>query len=92
MASFDERLTPTLDGYASFLREQGLALPKHRLYLVRWVKDFLLFAKEHTGCTCEQKLGLFLAGVARSRGNWSSEETINARRKPPDRDPCQGFL
>ena len=40
-----------LDGYANFLRETELALPKHQPCLVRWVKDFLLFAKEHGGYT-----------------------------------------
>ena len=63
MASFDERLTEMLDGYANFLRKKDLALPKHQPYLVRWVKDFLLFAREHGGYTFEQTLDLFLAEV-----------------------------
>ena len=38
-----------LDGYAQFLREKDLALPKHQPCLVRWVREFLLFAQEHGG-------------------------------------------
>ena len=46
------------------LQEKDLALLKHQPYLVRWVKDFLLFAKEHGGYTFEQTLDLFLAQSA----------------------------
>ena len=44
-----ERLETVLDGYANFLREKDLALPKYRPYPVRWVREFLLFAQEHGG-------------------------------------------
>ena len=52
------------DVYAKFLREKELALARHQPYLVRWVKDFLVFAKEHVGYTFEQTLDLFLAEAA----------------------------
>jgi len=51
MAGCDERLRRILDGYAKCLREKDLALPKRQPYWVRWVKDCLLFAKEHGGDT-----------------------------------------
>jgi len=42
-----EHLQAVLDGYAKFLRDKDLALPKHQPYLVRWVREFLLFAQGH---------------------------------------------
>ena len=43
------RLKTALDGYAKFLKDKDLALPKQQPYLVRWVREFLLFAREHGG-------------------------------------------
>lgn len=82
MAGFDERLTQILDGYANFVREKELALPKHQPYLVRWVKDFLLFAKEHGGYTFEQTLDLFLAEVGGRVGTkpWQFRQAADAIR------------
>ena len=51
------------DGYAKFLRDRQLGPPKHRPYLVRWVRQFLLFARQHAGYTFEQMLERFLAEV-----------------------------
>ena len=51
-----------LDGYANFLQERELALSKHQQYLVRWVREFLHFAREHGGYTFEQTLDFFPAG------------------------------
>ena len=56
-----ERLKGVLNGYAKFMREKDLALPKHEPCLVRWVREFLLDAQEHGGYTFEQILDLFLA-------------------------------
>jgi hypothetical protein len=56
-----------LDGYAQFLQEKKflqdkkLALDKHQPYLVRWVREFLLFARAHAGYSFEQTLKRFLA-------------------------------
>ncbi len=61
MSSGGERFQEVLNGYAKFLCEKDLAPPKHQPYLVRWVRDFLLFAQEHGGYTFEQTLDLFLA-------------------------------
>ncbi len=82
MAGFDERLKKILDGYASFVREKELALPKRQPYLVRWVKDFLLFAKEHGGYTFEQTLDLFLAEVGGRVGTkpWQLQQAADAIR------------
>jgi len=63
MSLSGEHLQAVLDGYAKFLHEKALAIPKHQPYLVRWVRDFLLFAQEHGGYTFEQTLDLFLADV-----------------------------
>jgi len=63
MTGSHDRLTEAFDDYANILQGKDLALPKHQPYLVRWVKDFLLFAKEHVGHTFEQTLDLFLPEV-----------------------------
>lgn len=68
MAETDDRLQAVLNGYAKFLREKELALPKHQPYLVRWVKEFLHFARAHAGYTFGQTLDLFLAEVGRRVG------------------------
>ena len=41
-----ERLQAALDGYAKFLCEKDLSLPKQRSNMVRLVREFLLFARE----------------------------------------------
>ena len=46
-----QRVQAVLDGYARFLLDRDLALPKHQPYLVRWVREFLAFATDHAGCT-----------------------------------------
>ena len=56
MAETGHRLRAVLDGYAKFLRDKDLALPKHQPYLVRWVREFLHLAGEHSGYTFEQTL------------------------------------
>jgi hypothetical protein len=38
-------------------------MDKHRPYLVRWVREFLLFARARAGYSFEQTLDLFLAEV-----------------------------
>jgi len=63
-----QRLQAALDGYAKFLQQKDLALPKHQPYRVRWVREFLLFAQGHGGYTFEQTLGMFLAEVGRRAG------------------------
>jgi hypothetical protein len=63
MADRGDPLHEVLDGYAKFLQEKKLALDKHRPYLVRWVREFLLFARTHAGYSFEQTLDLFLAEV-----------------------------
>ena len=82
MEAFDERLRQMLEGYANFLRKWELALPKHQPYLVRWVKDFLLFAKERVGYTFEQTLDLFLAEIGGRVGTkpWQLQQAADAIR------------
>jgi hypothetical protein len=80
MEGFDKQLRKILEGYANFLREKELAVSKHQPHLVRWVREFLVFAREHAGSTFEQTLDLFLATVgggvwARSPGNCSRRRT-----------------
>ena len=61
MPNPDAQLREVLDGYAKFLQDKDLALDKHQPYLVRWVREFLLFARAHGGYSFEQTLDLFLA-------------------------------
>ena len=68
MTEGDEQLRAVLDGYATFLAERDLALPKHQPYLVRWVREFLRFARAHGGYTFEQTLDLFLAEIGGRAG------------------------
>jgi len=57
-----------LGGYAVFLRKRQLAPPKHQPHLVRWVREFLVFATEHRGYTFEQTLDMFLAALGERSG------------------------
>ncbi len=63
MAERDGHLHEVLSGYAKFLQDKNLSLDKHQPYLVRWVREFLLFARAHAGYSFEQTLDLFLADV-----------------------------
>ncbi len=56
MSEAEEKLQAVLEGYSNFMRERQLALPKHRPHLVRRVREFLLFAREHSHYTFEQTL------------------------------------
>ena len=72
MGGGGERLQAVLEGYDRFLVEKDLSSQKERPYLVRRVREFLLFARAHGAFTFEQTLDLFLArgnGLARSPGN-----------------------
>ena len=65
MSEVGKKLKTVLEGYAKFLRDRDLAPPKHQSHLVRWVREFLLFAEEHGGYTFEQTLDLFLAAIGK---------------------------
>ncbi len=82
MRASDERLRAVLDGYAKFLREKKLAALKHQPYLVQRVRDFLLFARQHTGHGFEQTLDLFLAELGRRAGvqPWQIQQAADAVR------------
>ena len=58
MAERDSHLQEVLDGYAKFLHDRSLALDKHQPYLVRWVREFLLFAWTNAGYSFEQTLDM----------------------------------
>ena len=64
MAEAGDRLRTLLGDYANFLRERQLSLQKHQPYVVRWVREFLRFARQHGGYTFEKTLDLFLTEVA----------------------------
>jgi hypothetical protein len=68
MSNGDERLRAVLGEYSTFLRDKELVLPKHQPYIVRWVREFLLFARQHDGYTFEQTLDLFLAELGDRAG------------------------
>ena len=84
MSEVGKKLKTVLEGYAKFLRDRDLAPPKHQPHLVRWVREFLLFAEEHGGYTFEQTLDLFLAAIGKRVGikPWqiqqAAQETISA--------------
>jgi integron integrase len=82
MLKRENRWQSALDGYAKFLREKALALPKHQPFLVRWVKEFLYFAGSHKGYTFEQTLDLFLAEIGGRVGikPWQIQQAADAVR------------
>ena len=82
MGDADERLRAVVSDYSNFLRDMELALPKHQPYIVRWVREFLLFARQHGGCTFEHTLDLFLAEVGRRVGvkPWQIQQAADAVR------------
>lgn len=82
MADGGKRFKNVLDGYAAFLRKKKLALPGQQPYLVRWVKQFLYFAKSHRGYTFEQTLDLFLAEIGDRDGvkPWQIKQAGDAVR------------
>lgn len=55
------RLQAVLDGYAKFLRERELALPRHQPYLVRSAREFLHFARAHGGRDIADEFAPFTA-------------------------------
>ena len=71
-------------GYANFLSERKLAPRKYQPHLVRWVREFLLFAEEHRGYMFEQALDLFLLALGERVGikPWqiqqAAQETVSA--------------
>lgn len=76
------RMLAVLDGYAKFLEDKDLALPKQRPHLVHWVREFLLFAQVHVGYTFEQTLDMFLAEIGK-RGDvkpWQIQQAADATR------------
>ncbi len=68
MSGADEKLQAVLEGYSNFLREKKLAMPKHQPHLVRWVREFLLFARKHSDHPFEQTLDLFLTAPGQRAG------------------------
>ena len=82
MADRGDHLHEVLDGYAKFLQQKNLALDKHQPYLVRWVRESLLFAWTHAGYSFEQTLDLFLAEVGGRVGTkpWQLQQASDAIR------------
>lgn len=82
MGAGGERLQAVLEGYDRFLIEKDLSGQKERPYLVRWVREFLLFARAHGGFTFEQTLDLFLARVGERIGTkpWQLQQAADAVR------------
>ncbi len=82
MSEPSERFRAVLDGFARFLRTRDLALTKHQPHLVRWVREFLLCAREREGYTFEQTLNLFLAEVGKRGGikPWQVQQAGDAVR------------
>ena len=68
--------------YVKFFQDKDLALDKHQSYLVRWVRDFLLFARAQSGYSFEQTLDLFLAEVGGRVGTtpWQLQQASDGIR------------
>lgn len=77
-----ETLGGVLDGFAAFLKEKELAPPKQRPHLVRRVRQFLHFARNHRGFTFSQTLDLFLDAIKEECGiePWQIRQTADALR------------
>ena len=69
------RVEPMLDGFAKFLNDKDLALAGEQPYLVRWVRELLLFAREHAGYTFE---GL-TCSCPRSAAAWPTVSPVTPR-------------
>jgi len=82
MAGCHERLSEVLDGYDKFLLQKDLVPGKQREYMVRWTRNFLLFAREHGGYSFEQTLDMFLAEVGNRIGTkpWQVQQAADAVR------------
>jgi len=68
MTEVGEKLKSVLDGFANYLKEKELAPPRHRSHLVRWVREFLLVAKNQKGFSFEQTRDLFLEAIKEQNG------------------------
>ena len=80
------KLKTTLDGYADYLNKLDLAAPKYQPHLVRWVREFLLFAEKHRGYTFEQTMDLFLA---QRSARHASPLTTTVYTHPSDQEMSQ---
>lgn len=78
----DDKLKVLLEGDCNFLRQKKVALPKHQPHLVRWVREFLIFAAAHGGYTLEQTLDMFLAALGKRTGvePWQIRQATDAVR------------
>ena len=82
MADAGVRMQAVLEEYAKFWKEKDLALPKHQPYLVRWAREFLLFAQGHGGYTFEQTLDMSPADVGKRADvqPWQIQQAADAIR------------
>lgn len=94
MADRGDPLHEVLTGYAKFLQKKKLALDKHQPYLVRWLRELLLFALANARYTSSRRWTCFWlkrAGVwARSRGSFSRRRTRYASTVINTAEPRQG--
>jgi hypothetical protein len=74
MAERDGHLHEVLSGYAKFLQDKNLSLDKHQPYLVRWVREFLLFAR----AACRIQLRADAGPVSGRRGRACGHEAMAA--------------
>ena len=82
MSGVNEKLQALLQGYANFLKEKDVAKPQNQPYLIRWVREFLLFAGRHHDYTFEQRLDLFLNALGQRGGirPWQIQQAGDAIR------------
>ncbi len=74
MADRGDHWHEVLNGYAKFVRDKHVARDKHRPFLVRWLRELLLFAWANARYSFEPTLKRFLAEVggrgARPQGSF----------------------
>jgi len=74
------KLDRILDEYHKYLLHRGLAKESHVPYLVRWVRQFLQFAKGHTDHKFETVIEMFRQHVEQSPRitDWQIRQAIDA--------------
>lgn len=82
MEKVENNIRSVLDGYSNFLKRMELAPAKHQPYLVKWVREFLIFARKRHNYTFEQTLDGFLAVLGKRAGikPWQIQQAADAVR------------
>ena len=68
--------------YKAYLQSRRLAKAKHIPFFVKWVRQFLTFAKEHNGKTFDEVYALFGASLGENSqiSDWQLRQALDAVR------------